>query len=57
MKPVNLNHIRKERSQAEAKAQADLNAAKFGQTKAARLKNAAQTIAMQRKLDQARFEE
>jgi len=57
MKPVNLNQIRKERSRAEAKAQADLNAAKFGQTKAERLKNAAQTVVLQRKLDQARFEE
>jgi len=57
MTPVNLNHIRKQRTKAEAKAQADLNAAKFGQTKAQRLKDAAQAVALKRKLDQARFEE
>ena len=34
MKPVNLNHARKARSRAEAKAQADENAVRFGRTKA-----------------------
>ena len=34
MKPINLNQARKTRSRAEAKAQADENAVRFGRTKA-----------------------
>ncbi|SDW44712.1 protein of unknown function [Ruegeria halocynthiae] len=33
-KPVNLNRYRKEKARAEKKVRADVNAAKFGQSKA-----------------------
>ena len=33
-KPVNLNRVRKQKARAEKKARADVNAAKFGRTKA-----------------------
>lgn len=57
MKPVNLNQVRKDRSRAESKAQADANAVRFGRTKAQKMKEAAQTTVAKRNLDQARFEE
>lgn len=54
---VNLNKARKERDRAEAKAQADANAVKFGRTKAQRLLEASQQEMSRRQLDQAKFED
>ena len=57
LKPINLNNIRKDRTRAEAKAQADVNAVKFGRTKAQRLLEAAQSEQARRRLDQTKFDE
>jgi hypothetical protein len=54
---ANLNRARKDRLRAEAKAQADANAAKFGRTKAERLRQAALAAQAARRLDQQRFDE
>ncbi len=55
--PVNLNRARKDRDRAAEKAQADVNAARFGRTKAQRLLEAAQAEQARRRLDQAKFDE
>lgn len=55
--PINLNHMRKDRSRAEDKARADANAVKFGRTKAQRLLEAAQSEQGRRRLDQTKFDE
>lgn len=57
MKPVNLNHARKERARAEEKARADANAALHGRTKAQRLLDAARSDQARRALDAHKFEE
>lgn len=55
--PINLNHMRKDRSRAEDKARADANAVKFGRTKAQRLLEAMQGEQARRRLDQTKFDE
>ncbi|MBW7921177.1 MAG: DUF4169 family protein [Rubellimicrobium sp.] len=55
--PVNLNCARKDRARAEAKVQADANAARHGRTKAERVLEAARQEKARRHLDQHRFEE
>lgn len=57
LKPINLNHIRKDRARAETKAQADANAVKFGRTKAQRLLETMQGEQARRRLDQTKFDE
>ena len=56
-KPINLNQIRKDRVRTADKAQADVNAVKFGRTKAQRLLEAAQAEQARNRLDQAKFDE
>ncbi len=56
-KPITLNQLRKDRSRAEAKAQADVNAVKFGRTKAQRLLEATQAEQARKRLDQTKFDE
>jgi len=55
--PINLNKVRKEKSRAEAKAQADANAVKFGRTKAQRLLETAREDLAARRLDQLKFDD
>ena len=55
--PINLNKVRKEKSRAEAKAQADANAAKFGRSKAQRLLETAREDLAARRLDQLKFDD
>lgn len=55
--PINLNRVRKERNRAEAKAQADANAVKFGRTKAQRLLETAREDLAARRLDQLKFDD
>ncbi|MGV6849018.1 MAG: DUF4169 family protein [Marinibacterium sp.] len=50
-KPVNLGRIRKDRARAEAKRQADANSAKFGRTKAEKIRDQAAAAAAKRHLD------
>ncbi len=57
MKPVNLNHARKEKERADKKARADANAVKFGRTKAQRLLDTAQSDQARARLDQLKFED
>lgn len=57
LKPINLNHLRKDRTRAEDKARADANAVKFGRTKAQRLLEAAQVEQARKRLDQTKFDE
>ncbi len=54
---LNLNKARKARERAEAKAQADANAAKHGRTKAERLLEAARAEKARHALDGLKFEE
>lgn len=56
-KPITLNQVRKDRTRAEAKAQADVNAVKFGRTKAQRLLEATQAEQARKRLDQTKFDE
>ena len=56
-KPINLNQIRKDRVRTADKAQADVNAVRFGRTKAQRLLEAAQAEQARNRLDQAQFDE
>ena len=56
-KPISLSQIRKDRTRAAAKAQADVNAVRFGRTKAQRLLEATQATQAARRLDQAKFDE
>ena len=57
MSVVNLNKARKAKTKAEDKAQADQNAARFGQTKAARVMTAASAAHAKARLDQLKFED
>jgi hypothetical protein len=54
--PVNLNRVRKARARAEARRQADLNAAKFGLSKAERLAEALRQRKAREMLDRHRME-
>ncbi|KQI67206.1 hypothetical protein AN189_16520 [Loktanella sp. 3ANDIMAR09] len=56
-KVISLNQVRKKRSRAEEKAEADQNAVKFGRTKAQRLLEAAQAEQARQRLDQSQFED
>ena len=56
-KPINLNQIRKDRVRTADKAQADVNAVKFGRTKAQRLLEATQAEQARNRLDQTKFDE
>lgn len=40
MKPINLNQVRKARAKAQAKAEADQNAVRFGRSKATKDRDA-----------------
>jgi Domain of unknown function (DUF4169) len=55
--PINLNQVRKDRARADEKARADVNAVKFGRTKAQRLLEAAQAEQARKRLDQTKFDE
>lgn len=55
--PINLNKARKERNRAEAKKQADQNAANFGRSKAERLLDATRNVQATRRLDQLKFDD
>lgn len=57
MSVVNLNKARKAKSRAEDKATADENAARFGQTKAARVLDATSAAHARARLDQQKFED
>lgn len=57
MTVVNLNKIRKDRERTAKKAEADLNAAKHGRTKAERLAEAARNAKARARLDQMKFED
>lgn len=57
MKPINLNHKRKENARAEEKARADVNAVKYGRTKAQRLLEAAQNEQASKRLSELKFED
>lgn len=57
VEPINLNKVRKEKTRAETKAQADINAVKFGRTKAQRLLETAREDLAARRLDQLKFDE
>ncbi|PVA06134.1 DUF4169 family protein [Thalassorhabdomicrobium marinisediminis] len=54
---VNLNKVRKARDLTAKKAEADLNAVKFGRTKAERLAEAALEAKAKARLDQLKFED
>ncbi|MGX9854922.1 DUF4169 family protein [Limimaricola variabilis] len=57
MKPVNLNQFRKQKARAEKRARADVNAAKFGRSKAEKIRDAAEAEAAAKRLDQHRRDE
>ncbi len=52
--PVNLNRVRKQKARAAGKARADENAAKFGRTKAQKVREAGAAEKTRRTLDQHR---
>ena len=55
--PINLNKARKARDRADAKAQADENAVKFGRTKAARMLDVAQSKQVATRLNALKFDD
>lgn len=57
MKPVNLNHLRKAKTRAEAKAIADQNAVRFGRTKAQKVLEATQAAQASDRLAQLKFDD
>ncbi|MEN8895277.1 MAG: DUF4169 family protein [Yoonia sp.] len=57
MSVVNLNKVRKAKTKAEAKAQADENAVRFGRTKAERLRDVTLADQTKSRLDQLQFED
>lgn len=57
MKTINLNQARKARTRAEAKAQADENAVRFGMTKAQKVLEAAQAKQASDRLSQHKFDD
>ncbi len=54
---VNLNKVRKDRDRTQKKAEADLNARKFGRTKGERLAETAREAQAKARLDQLKFED
>ncbi len=50
-RPVNLNKARKARAKVKKRAQANENAAKFGQRKADKARDAAAVVAFRTKVD------
>ncbi len=54
---VNLNKIRKDRERTAKKAEADVNAAKHGRTKADRMAEATRDAQTKARLDQLKFED
>lgn len=57
MSVVNLNKVRKAKTKAEVKAQADENAVRFGRTKAERLRDVTLADQTKARLDQLQFED
>ncbi len=57
MNVVNLNKVRKAKTKAEVKAQADENAVRFGRTKAERLRDVTLADQSKARLDQLQFED
>lgn len=57
MSIVNLNKFRKDRDLTAKKADADVNAAKFGRTKAERMAETARDAQAKARLDQLKFED
>ncbi|MEN9011832.1 MAG: DUF4169 family protein [Yoonia sp.] len=57
MSVVNLNKVRKAKTKAEDKAQADENAVRFGRTKAERLRDVTLADQTKSRLDQLQFED
>ena len=57
MNVINRNKVRKDRLRTAKKAEADLNAAKHGRTKAERLAEAARDARTRVRLDQIKFED
>lgn len=57
MKPINLNHARKAKTRAEAKATADQNAVRFGRTKAEKVLDASRAQHASDRLSQLKFED
>ena len=57
MKPINLNHARKEKERVDKKARADVNAVKHGRTKAERLLDTTQSEQARARLDQLKFDD
>lgn len=57
MKPINLNHVRKAKTRAEAKTKADENAVRFGRTKAEQVLEAAKAKQASDRLAQLKFED
>jgi hypothetical protein len=55
--PINLNKVRKVRDRAAKKAEADVNAVKFGRSKAERMLDAARADKARTALDQGKFDE
>jgi hypothetical protein len=55
--PINLNRARKDKERAQQRAQADANAAKFGQSKAEKILAATRNAKAKRALDQHRIDE
>ena len=53
----NLNKARKEKTKAEEKAQADLNAVSFGRTKASRILDAANAALADKRHSALKFED
>ncbi|MDE0969275.1 MAG: DUF4169 family protein [Octadecabacter sp.] len=54
---INLNKTKKDRERTAKKADADMNARKFGRTKAERLAEAARQGFAKQQLDQLKFED
>ena len=57
MSIVNLNKVKKARELTAKKAEADVNAAKFGRTKAERLAETTRAGRAKAQLDQLKFED
>ena len=57
MSVTNLNQFKKSRDLTAKKAEADLNARKFGRTKAERLAETARDAQTKSRLDQLKFED
>jgi hypothetical protein len=54
---INLNKVKKDRERTAKKADADMNARKFGRTKGERLAETARQGRAKQQLDQSKFEE